>query len=176
MRGMQRTTDSSDSPGSAYESPLVVVQSAEGPFLVSWQPDVPSAAFVRKPSEARDVALLEPGGALPLLGMRPWSASSPDRYSLLCLQQPWRDSFEIFFFSWDAVRGFSFASSGALWNQEAGKLRRLGRADTRMRLLSCAQLPPEASCVGSISSAVFKFEKQGADDAEAKALQAWLSS
>ena len=172
--GMQRTSDSHDVSGSPYESPLVVVECAEGPFLVSWQVDVPSAAFVRKPSEAQDVAVLEPRGAVPLLGMRPWSASSANTYSLLCLQKPWRESFEVFFFSWDASRGYSFASSGALWEQEGGKLERLGRASTRIRLLSCAQLPPEASCVGSVWSAIFRLEQKGADDAEGKELQAWL--
>jgi hypothetical protein len=174
--GAHRTVDLPGEPGSPYDSPLVAIESAEGPFLVSWQPDVPSAAFVRKPSEALDVAVLEPGGALPLLGLRPWSASWPDRYSLLCLQRPWRDSFEVFFFSWDAARGFSFASSGAFWNREDGRLRRLGQARSRLTLVSCAQLPPEASCLGCVFGAVFRLEKQGGHDAEAKELQAWLSS
>jgi hypothetical protein len=179
--GLERTTDLQQQVGSPYASPLIALQLApeQGPLLVSWQSDVPSARFVRKPSEAQDAALVEPGGVLPILGLKPWLASRPELYSILCIQKPWSDAFEIFLFSWDSSRSYSFLSAGTAWSQEgvSRRLSRRGRASARVRLVSCRQLSGvEASCAATVWGAVFKVEKHSAQVSSHSNQLDWLDA
>ena len=130
--------------------------------------------------------------ALPIVGLVPssrvLSKGAPAACSVVCVQRPWRTSFEVFFLSWDVSCGYALVGTGASWLRapSTGKLEEVGPPEVRMHLLSCRELPDaEARLFGTRWVASFEVTptpsppRRGCDAASAseeEALQTWLSA
>jgi len=182
--------------GSPFEAPLIALtaRASEAPLLFSWQSALPTPAQLRPPTEAPDTLRLEDGTcpALPIIGLVPSSRflgkGVPAACSVVCMQRPWRTSFEVFFLSWDVSCGYALVGTGASWVRvpSTGKLEEAGPSEVRLRLLSCRELPDaEARLFGTRWVASFEAApmpsppRQGCDAAKASeegALQSWLKA
>lgn len=185
--------------GSPFAAPLIAlnVRASEAPVLVSWQDSLPSAAQLRPPKEASEMLRLEDGQgpALPISGLTPSSRILDSvregvvtACSVVCVQRPWSEAFEVFFLSWDVSCGYALVGSGASWQVSiiTGKLEMVGPQEVRLRLLSCRELADlEARELGAQWVASFEVApappsaRQGCDSASAweeEALQSWLSA
>ena len=182
--------------GSPFEAPLIALtaRASEAPLLVSWQSGLPSPVQLRPPTEALDILRFEDGTCppLPIVGLVPssrfLSQGVPVTCSVVCVQRPWRSSFEVFFLSWDVSCGYALVGTGASWVRapSTGRLEEVGPSEVRLRLLSCRELPDaEARLFGTRWIASYEVRptpsppRQDCDAASAseeEALQSWLKA
>jgi len=164
-------------------------------MLVSWQHDVGSPAEIQSPIQADDTLFLcgenvserHKNHAMPIVGLEPSRFVPSAAVSLLCVQRPWEQDFEIFVLIWDiSQRKYSLVNAGGAWLRDSHGLHVRKPATLRARLDACEHLAPsDAKICKTPCSATFLLSSvmpyaADIDDhdlpSSAKFLREWLES